>query len=431
MIRRLEADADGFAAALAKLLQMPAADDIQSAVSAIIRRVRDEGDAALLEYGAKFDDFRPASSAGLYASARDIAAARKTLSPPVLSALKSAAARVRAYHRRQKPRSWQRTDACGNVVGERIAPVSRAAVYAPGGRAAYPSSVLMGVIPAKVAGVSEIILMTPAAGGAVSPLTLAAAAIAGADKVLLCGGAQAVAAAAFGTDSVPRADVIAGPGNAFVAEAKRQLCGQIGVDSLAGPSEVLILSDDSAPPEWVAADVIAQAEHDFAAQSIVISPSRRHLDEVAAELARQTPLQPRAAIIADSLAARGALIFAPDMEKCIQIANDISPEHLQVMCDNADAVAARIHGAGGVFIGAHSPTPLGDYGAGPNHILPTGGTARFASPLNTGHFMKRTGVLRMSPAGAADFAETAAVLAHAEGLYAHAASVRLRQKPPR
>lgn len=428
IIHRLDAEADGFCAALARLLQIAAADDIRDSVAAILRRVRENGDAALLEYGAKFDNFHPASPAELYASASEIAAARKTIAAPVLSALESAAARVRAYHRRQKPRSWRRADVRGNVVGERILPVARAAAYAPGGRAAYPSSVLMGVIPAKIAGVAEVILMTPATGGAASPLTLAAAAIAGADKVLFCGGAQAAAAAAFGTESVPRADVIAGPGNAYFAEAKRQLCGQIGVDSLAGPSEVLIVSDDSVSAEWVAADVAAQAEHDSLAQSIVVSPSRRHLDEVAAALAKQIPAQPRAEIIAESLSARGALIFAPDMDACVRIADEIAAEHVQVMCENAEAVAARIRRAGGIFIGAHSPAPFGDYGAGPNHILPTGGTARFASPLNAGHFMKRIGILQMSAEGAAEFAETAAVLAEAEGLRAHATAARLRKK---
>lgn len=426
MINRLDAGAEGFADALARLRRIPEADDIQDAVAAIIRQVRENGDSALLKFSAEFDDFRPKNAAGLHIPKKMLAAARETISPPVLSALRDAAARVREYHRRQKPRSWQRADLHGNIVGERFAPVSRAAVYAPGGRAAYPSSVLMGVIPAKVAGVAEVLLMTPAAGGAVSPLSLAAAAEAGADEVLICGGAQAIAAAAFGTESVRRADVVAGPGNAFVAEAKRQLCGHIGVDSLAGPSEVLIISDDSASPEWVAADMIAQAEHDSLAQSIVVSPVRRHLDEVAAALQKQISAQPRAAIVSESLAKRGALILAPDLDECIRIADEIAAEHLQIMCADADTVAARVRTAGGIFIGAHSPTVFGDYGAGPNHILPTGGTARFASPLSTVHFMKRTGVLRANPEGAAVLAESAAVLAESEGLFAHAAAARLR-----
>ena len=428
MINRLDAGADGFAESLARLLRIPEADDIADAVAAIIRRVRDDGDAALLELSAKFDDFRPAAAADLYVSPRAIAEARAAIPAAALSALQTAAARVREYHRRQKPESWEFADSFGNMVGERISPVLRAAVYAPGGRAAYPSSVLMGVIPAKIAGVPEVLLLTPAAGGAVSPLTLAAAAEAGADRILMCGGAQAIAAAAFGTESVPRADVVAGPGNAFVAEAKRQLCGRIGVDSLAGPSEVLILSDGSASPEWTAADVIAQAEHDSLAQSIVVSPVREHLDEIAAALARQVPKQPRAAIIAESLAARGALIFAPDMDACIRIADEVAAEHVQVMCADAENIAARVRCAGGLFIGAHSPVSLGDYGAGPNHILPTGGTARFASPLGAGHFMKRAGVLRANPEGAAILAETAAVLAEAEGLFAHAAAAKMRMR---
>ena len=426
MIRRLDAAAADFSESLASLRNLPSTA-VQEVVADVIRRVREEGDAALLAFSEKFDGFRPDTAAGFYAPVS--AAAKTQISPPLLEALEKAAARVSDYHQRQMPQAWEHTDSLGNMYGETITPVAHAAVYAPGGQAAYPSSVLMGVIPAKIAGVPKITLITPATDGVLPPITLAAAAVAGADHVVMLGGAQAVAAAALGTETISRADVIAGPGNVFVAEAKRQLYGEIGIDSLAGPSEVLIISDESADPKWVAADMMAQAEHDAIAQSIAISPNKEHLEQVAAELAAETPRQPRAALIAESLSARGALISAPDMEACCRIADEIAAEHVQIMCADADSVAARIHNAGGVFIGAHSCVALGDYGAGPNHVLPTAQTARFASPLGVGNFLRRAGVLRASAEGAAVWAETAAVLAEAEGLFAHAASAKLRMTP--
>lgn len=425
MINRLNAATAGFAQTLAALRRPPAAE-VAAATTAIINRVRDEGDAALLALTAEFEQTNFAAPADLWVSPAILAAAPNKIAPELLAALEAAAARVRAYHQQQKPQSWQRTDAAGNMVGERLRPVARAAVYAPGGQAAYPSSVLMGVIPAKIAGVAEVVLITPPAAGAVSPITLAAAAIAGADRVLMLGGAQAVAAAAWGTSTIARADVIAGPGNAFVAEAKRQLYGHIGVDSLAGPSEVLIISDDTTDPNWVAADMIAQAEHAADAQSIALSPSERHLQAVAAALGEQIPQQPRARIIGESLATRGALIVAANIAACCRIANDIAAEHVQVMCADASAVAEQIDNAGGLFIGAHACVPLGDYGAGPNHVLPTAQTARFASPLGVGHFYKRTGVLQVGARGVSALAQTAATLAEAEGLFAHAASAKMR-----
>lgn len=427
MINRINCEDAGFGEALARLRELPGRAEIQDKVAEIIRRVRAGGDAALLELGAEFDGVAADSVAGLFLPAAAAAAACEQIPPPLLAAMREAAARISDYHRRQKPDSWQYADAAGNIIGERFVPVGRAAAYAPGGRAAYPSSVLMGVIPAKIAGVEEVILMTPpSASGAPAAATLAAAAVAGADKILMLGGAQAVAAAALGTETVRRADVVVGPGNAFVAEAKRQLYGYVGIDSPAGPSEVLIICDDSANPEWVAADMLAQAEHDKDAQSIAVSPSRRHLDEVAAALKTQTARQGRAAVIAESLAARGALILAPDIGRCCEIANQIAAEHVQIMCKDADAAAAKIRNAGGLFIGAHSAVALGDYGAGPNHILPTAGAARFASALGVGHFLKRMGVLRATAAGAPPLAATAATFAEAEGLFAHAAAAKLR-----
>lgn len=425
-IHRLSAANDNFARELEHLLQMPAAAQIEKTVAEIIHRVKTEGDGALLELSEKYDNFRPSSAAGLW-TAPD-ALDDSAVPAPVSDAMQQFAARVREYHSRQKPQSWRHTDDAGNIVGERIAPVSRAAIYAPGGRAAYPSSVLMGVIPAKVAGVAEVILMTPAKNGKVPPIVLEAAAIAGADKVLILGGAQAVAAAAFGTDTIPRADVVAGPGNAFVAEAKRQLCGVVGIDSLAGPSEVLMIIDSSSNPEWVAADIMAQAEHDENAQCIVVSPDLDHLEKIAEQLQLQVPNQERAEIVKESLARRGALIHAPDMSSCVQIANRVASEHVQVICRDADLVADQIDNAGGLFIGAHSCVAFGDYGAGPNHILPTGGAARFASPLGTTTFMKRTGILQASADGAANLVPTTSLLAEQEGLPAHAASARLRVK---
>ena len=427
MINRLNAEDADFAKQLAQLrAPPPTASKIQHAVTDIIAQVKNDGDRALLALCAKFDDFCPPTANDLYVSESALAAAQTDVSPSLLAALQDAAARIRNYHCRQRPQSWQYTDDDGNMFGERILPVAHAAIYAPGGQAAYPSSVLMGVIPAKIANVDKITLLTPAIGGTVPMATLAAAHIAGADSVLMLGGAQAVAAAAFGTPTIPRADVIVGPGNAFVAEAKRQLCGCIGIDSLAGPSEVLIIADNTANPLWVAADMLAQAEHDIDAQSILISPSREHVEQVAMAIAAQIAKQPRAALIAQSLAARGALIIARDIEDCCRIADDIAAEHVQIMCAKAPEVAARLRHAGGIFIGAHSSVALGDYGAGPNHILPTAQTARFASPLGVGNFVKRTGILQTTAAGARPLAQTAAILAAAEGLFAHAASAQLR-----
>lgn len=427
MINRLNSEDRGFADALARLLQPPMREEIQTQVAAIIRKVREGGDAAVLALGAEFDGFSADSVSGLFAPPEAAAKAREKIPPQLLAAMREAARRIADYHRRQKPNSWRREDEFGNITGERAVPAERAAVYAPGGRAAYPSSVLMGVIPAKIAGVGEVVLMTPPSASGVPAATLAAASVAGADKVLMLGGAHAVAAAALGTETIRRADVVAGPGNAFVAEAKRQLYGYVGIDSPAGPSEVLIISDGSVSPEWVAADMLAQAEHAEDAQSIAVSPDGRHLDEVEAALKEQTARQPRAEIIAKSLAARGALILAPDIRRCCEIANRAAAEHVQVMCRDAESAAENIRNAGGLFVGAHSCVPLGDYGAGPNHILPTAGAARFASALGVGHFMKRTGILRAAGgAGAARLAETAAVFAEAEGLFAHAAAAKLR-----
>lgn len=426
-IARLDASAPGFSEELARLRRPPEAADVSQRVAEIIARVRSGGDAALLELSASLDRAKFAGVADMLPPPGRMEAARRALSPELESALSEAAENIRAYHERQgKPRGWEYEDARGNMAGERAEPVAHAAVYAPGGLAAYPSSVLMGVIPAKVAGVPEVTLLTPPSGGSAAEATLAAAHIAGADRVVLAGGAQAVAAAALGTESVPKADVVAGPGNAYVTEAKRQLCGEIGVDSPAGPSEVFIIADGAAPAAWTAADMLAQAEHDALAQSMLASPSAAYLDEVEREMAAQAENAPRAATVLKSLSIRGALILASDLAACARIANEVAAEHVQVMCEDAEEVAAQVRCAGALFIGAHSCVALGDYGAGPNHVLPTAGAARFASPLGVHHFMRRMSVLRASPAGSARWARTAAVIADAEGLPAHAASLRLR-----
>ena len=427
-IRRWSAEDNGFARSLARLRRPPDLENVRAAVADILRQVESEGDDAVLRLTARLDGVRKKTAAELFVPPAALRAACKKIPKPLLKALRDAAGRIGDYHRRQIPKSWRRKDAFGNIVGERMTAMARAAVYAPGGRAAYPSSALMGLIPAKIAGVGEVFLFSPPAKGGLPPLILAAAAVGGADGVWTIGGAQALAAAAFGTETIPRADVAVGPGNAYVAEAKRQLAGRVGVDSLAGPSELLIVGDRATNAEWAAADMLAQAEHDEHAQSIAVSPSAEFLDKLEKALAKQLAGQPREKIIRHSLSERGALIWAKDMDACCQIADEIAAEHLQVMCANAAKVASRIRNAGGIFIGAFSSAALGDYGAGPNHVLPTAGTARFASPLSAAHFMKRSGILQASSSGASPLAKTAAVLADAEGLPAHARAAKLREK---
>ena len=426
--RLSSADAD-FPAQLAALLRPPAAAaEVRAQVAAMVARIEQEGDAALLEFSARFDDFRPDSVAAFEVPPERLRDAAQHIPPALRDDLHTAAERLRDYHRRQLPQNWHYEDALGNKMGEVISPVQRALVYVPGGTAAYPSSVLMGVLPAKIAGVEEVVLTTPAARGVVPPVTLAAAAIAGCDRVFMLGGAQAVIGFSVGGNSLPKADVVVGPGNAYVAEAKRQLFGRVGVESVAGPSEVLILSDGSAPPAWVAADMAAQAEHDTLAQSILLSTDAAHMDAVVDALADLLPTLARAETIRESLHQRGACIHAPDIATCCRIADEIASEHLQVMTADAEAVAARVKNAGGVFIGAAGCVPFGDYLAGTNHILPTGGTARFSSPLGVHNFIKRRGVFHASPAGAAALAPAVSRLASAEGLEAHAHAAALRRK---
>ena len=343
------------------------------------------------------------------------------------AALVAAAARIRAYHEKQAGQSWDYTEADGTVLGQQITPLDRVGVYVPGGKAAYPSSVLMNAIPARVAGVGEIVMAVPAPDEALEDVVLAAAAIAGVDRVFTIGGAQAVAALAYGTATVPAVDKIVGPGNIYVATAKSMVFGQVGIDMIAGPSEILVIADGDNDPDWIAMDLFSQAEHDEQAQALLISPDREFLAAVSTSIERLLPEMPRAGIIRTSLAARGALIEVRDLDQAVDLANRIAPEHLELAVSEPRRWLPRIRHAGAIFLGRHTPEALGDYCAGPNHVLPTSGTARFSSPLGVYDFQKRSSVIECSPAGAAALAEVAHCLANAEGLVAHGRSAAYRR----
>ena len=405
------------------------APEVHQTVSEIIRAVRETGDQALLQYAEQFDDFKPPSIESLRVSPSEMAAACELISRPVDDALRLAAERVGDYHQRQLEalgQSWEFEDALGNVLGQRVQPMARVGVYAPGGKACYPSTVLMTAIPAKVAGVASVVLMAPAKGGAMSPVLLAAAHYAGVDEVWIMGGAQAIAAMAYGTQSVLSVDKICGPGNVFVTAAKKQVYGDVGIDMLAGPSEVLVVADDSARVDWVIADLLAQAEHDEQAQSIVVSQSASFLDAVQAGLADMVAAQPRRAIIEDSLRHRGLLIHAETAEDLISVINRVAPEHLELAINNPEGLLPDIRSAGAIFLGQYSPEVLGDYTAGPSHVLPTSGTARFASALGVYDFQLKQSLIHCSADGGREIAKSAAVLAEEEGLYAHALSAAKR-----
>ncbi|MGB1556442.1 MAG: histidinol dehydrogenase, partial [Oceanococcaceae bacterium] len=379
-IRRLNSTDPGFAAALEELRATePVADPkLTAAVAEIIARVRGEGDVALLDYARRFDGARVDSAAGLEVPKAAWAAAREGLDPELRAAFETAAERIRAYAQAQKPQDFWTEDALGNRFGQRHTPLDRVGIYVPGGKASYPSSVLMNAVPARVAGVGEIIMTAPAPSGALNPAVLACADIAGVDRLFCVGGAQAVAALAYGTATVPAVDKIVGPGNAWVAAAKRQVFGQVGIDMIAGPSEVLIIADGSAPAEWMAWDLFAQAEHDEQAQSILISPDAAYLDAVAQAMEALLAEQPRADTIRTALAARGALIQVPDLGAACALADVFAPEHLELAVAEAEALLPQVRHAGAIFLGAWCPESFGDYCAGPNHVLPTAGTARFA-----------------------------------------------------
>lgn len=399
------------------------------AVAVIIEEVRTRGDGALLEYTRKFDGHEPDSVAALLWGPSDFRAAFEALEEPLRDALQAAAGRIRDYAQRQKLESFEFEDGQGSRLGQRVNALQRVGVYVPGGTAAYPSSVLMNAIPARVAGVEEILMVSPTPDGQVNPVVLAAAHVAGIDRGWALGGAQAVAALALGTETVPAVDKIVGPGNLWVAEAKRQVFGRVGIDMVAGPSEVVVVSDGSADPWWLAADLMAQAEHDEAAQAILLSPDMEHIDAVADALAEQLEEMPRSDIIRASLAANGALVQTDDLGQAVELVNRLAPEHLQLALAEPDAVLDRIRHAGAIFLGADSPEVMGDYCAGPNHVLPTMRASRFASPLGVYDFQKRSSTIRLSRSGAADLAGLAECLAEAEGLGAHAASARWRSGP--
>ena len=430
-LRRLETAAAGFDDALQRLLHWSAETDaaIEERVAAIVADVRARGDAAVLDYTARFDRVQATSMAGLEIGAAELRAALAQITPAQRAALEAAADRVRDYHRRQLDacgRSWQYRDADGTLLGQKVTPLDRVGIYVPGGKAAYPSSVLMNAIPAHVAGVGEIVMVVPTPDGERNPLVLAAAAVAGVDRLFAIGGAQAVAALAYGTASVPRVDKITGPGNAYVASAKRRVFGQVGIDMIAGPSEILVLADGTTPPDWVAMDLFSQAEHDELAQSILLAPDAAYLDAVQAAIDRLLPALPRRAVIRASLEGRGALIRTRSMDEACEIANRIAPEHLEVSAQEPQRWEPRLRHAGAIFLGRFTSESLGDYCAGPNHVLPTSGTARFSSPLGVTDFQKRSSLIEVSEAGARVLGPIASELAHGEGLQAHARAAEMR-----
>lgn len=400
--------------------------NVLTVVSDILLQVRQRGDAALLEYTRRFDALDYQDAASLELSPERLQTALAGIPVEQRAALEQAAARVQRYHEHQKTESWQYTEADGTVLGQQVTPLDSVGLYVPGGKAAYPSSVLMNAIPAKVAGVSELIMVVPTPNGEINELVLAAAAIAGVDRVFTVGGAQAVAALAYGTETVPAVDKIVGPGNIYVATAKRMVFGTVGIDMIAGPSEILVVCDGQTDPDWIAMDLFSQAEHDEDAQSILVCPEAGYLDQVTECMARLIDEMPRADIIRQSINDRGLMIACQDLDEAITVANHISPEHLELSLDNAEVVAKRIRHAGAIFMGRYTAEAIGDYCAGPNHVLPTSRTARFSSPLGVYDFQKRSSLIGCSARGASELGKVASVLAHGEGLTAHARSAEFR-----
>ena len=427
MSRMLNTAEAGFEEQLRELLaaRAEASEGVREQVAAIIAQVRREGDAALSALTEQFDGW-PAGKEGLSLPREVLEEAKARVSPDVLAALELAAERIRAYHERQVPDDELYTDAIGARLGHRWTPVDAAGLYVPGGLAAYPSSVLMNAIPAKVAGVERLVMMVPTPQGQMNDLVLAAALIAGVDEVYRAGGAQAIAALAYGTESIAPVDVIVGPGNAYVAEAKRQVFGHVGIDMVAGPSEVLIIADEHANPAWVAADLLAQAEHDTLAQSVLLTPSETLARAVMEEVARQLETLPKKDIAGASWRDHGAVIVVRDLEEACEISNRFAPEHLELEVANPEALLPLVRHAGAIFLGAFTPEAVGDYVAGPNHVLPTSRSARFSSGLSVLAFMKRTTLLSCTPEALAEIGPAAVKLAEAEGLEAHARSVRIR-----
>ena len=427
-MRRLHSSQPDFEATLTQLtaIEQSMDVDVDAAVAEILSGVRRRGDEALLEYTARFDGMKVARAADLEIPRAELREALDGLDAPKREALQQAAERVQSYHERQRAESWDYEEADGTRLGQKVTPLDRVGLYVPGGRAAYPSSVLMNALPARVAGVGELIMVVPTPQGERSPLVLAAAAIAGVDRVFTIGGAQAIGALAYGTATVPAVDKIVGPGNAYVAAAKRRVFGTVGIDMVAGPSEILVICDGLTDPDWIAMDLFSQAEHDEAAQAILLCPDAGYLDRVAASVERLIETMARSPVIRESLRRRGALIQTRDLEEACDIANRIAPEHLELSVAEPRRWLESIRHAGAVFLGRHSSEALGDYCAGPNHVLPTSRTARFSSPLGVYDFQKRTSVIDISPQGARRLGQIAATLADGEGLPAHAASARMR-----
>jgi histidinol dehydrogenase len=429
-IKRLTSADKNFKVQLAQLTAFEGAQDetIDSTVAAICNDVKQRGDAAVIDYTARFDGLIAASMADLQLSPSDLSDALASIPSAQREALETAAARIRAYHEKQKVISWQFTESDGTVLGQQVTALDRVGLYVPGGKAAYPSSVLMNVIPAKVAGVGELILTTPTPNGERNALVLAAAAIGGVTRVFTIGGAQAIAALAYGTQTIMQVDKICGPGNAYVAAAKRRVFGVVGIDMVAGPSEILVICDGKTDPDWIAMDLFSQAEHDEIAQAILLCPDVDFIERVAQSIEKLLQTMPRKAVIAASLANRGALIHVRDLDEACAIANEIAPEHLELSVENPEQWATKIKHAGAIFMGRFSSESLGDYCAGPNHVLPTSRSARFSSPLGVYDFQKRTSIINVSQAGAKTLGNIASILANGEGLPAHARAAELRFK---
>ncbi len=429
-IRRLSSRDPEFLSTLDALLAFDNGTDaaIEQTVAEILASVRTVGDAAVLDYTRRFDKLDATTMAELELPLTELAAAFDGLPAVQRDALEQAAARVKSYHEKQKLDSWEYTEADGTRLGQKVTALDRVGLYVPGGKAAYPSSVLMNAIPAKVAGVKELIMVVPTPGGQKNQLVLAAAHLAGVDRVFTIGGAQAVGALAYGTQTIPQVDKIVGPGNAYVASAKRRVFGTVGIDMVAGPSEVLVIADGSGDPDWTAIDLFAQAEHDELAQSILLCPDAAYLERVAASIDKLLPTMPRKDVIAASLSGRGALIHVSDLDEACVIANRIAPEHLELSVENPRVLLDKIRHAGAIFMGHYCSESLGDYCAGPNHVLPTSRSARFSSPLGVYDFQKRSSLIEVSAAGAQTLGPIAATLAHGEGLTAHARAAELRLK---
>lgn len=427
-IKRLSSSDAHFEQELDNLLMFEATQDtaIDQTVLQILAAVRERGDQALLEYTRRFDKLEVASIEQIELSRDRLQSALQSLNVSERTALELAATRIRAYHEKQVSQSWHYVEADGTLLGQKITALDRVGLYVPGGKAAYPSSVLMNAIPAKVAGVQELVMVTPTPAGECNQLVLAAAAICDVDRVFTIGGAQAIGALAFGTGTIPKVDKIVGPGNAYVAAAKRHVFGLVGIDMLAGPSEILVICDGKTDPEWIAMDLFSQAEHDEQAQSILLCPESTFLDAVMESINRLIATMPRQHVIRASLENRGALIKVRDLEEACAIANRIAPEHLELSVEQPEQWVERIRHAGAIFLGRHTCEALGDYCAGPNHVLPTSGTARFSSPLGVYDFQKRTSLIQASPAGAAELGRVAVILAQGEGLEAHALSAEYR-----